>query len=155
MSDPAQIRTATFEDVPELLRHRRGMYEDMGYNDDVALTGMMATSEPYLREALANRTLHAWIATIEDRVAGGGLIIVSPWLSHPYDQQCRRATVLNVYVDPEFRRRGIARQLMQTMIEWCRHQGFVTVSLHASEFGRPLYESLGFAPTTEMRLKLQ
>jgi hypothetical protein len=28
------------------------------------------------------------------------------------------------------------------------------VSLHASDFGRPLYESLGFRPTNEMRLKL-
>jgi hypothetical protein len=43
---------------------------------------------------------------------------------------------------------------MQTMVGWCRQQGFVHVSLHASRMGRPLYESLGFEPTTEMRLKL-
>ncbi len=155
MNSAMLIREATLADIPELLRHRRGMYEDMGYTDDESLTGMMATSEPYLRKALANRTLHAWLAVIDNRTAGGGLIIVSPWLSHPYDQQCRRATVLNMYVDPEFRRRGIARQLMQTMIDWCRGEGFVNVSLHASKFGRPLYESMGFEPTTEMRLKLK
>jgi GNAT superfamily N-acetyltransferase len=149
------IRDATLADIPELLRHRRGMYEDMGYDDEVALVAMTETSRPYLREAMVNGTLHAWVATVDGRVIGGGLVIVSPWLSHPYDQQCRRATVLNMYVDPEFRRQGIARQLMQTMIGWCRNQGFVHVSLHASKFGRPLYESLGFEPTTEMRLKLK
>jgi len=153
--NPADIRAATLDDIPHLLRHRRGMYEDMGYNDDLSLRGMMATSQPCLREAMTNGTLYAWLATVEKRVVGGGLIIISPWLSHPYDQQCRRATALNVYVDPEFRRRGIARQIMQTMIDWCRQQGFVHLSLHASEFGRPLYESLGFEPTTEMRLKLK
>ena len=31
------IRQATLDDIPALLRHRRGMYEDMGYNDPVAL----------------------------------------------------------------------------------------------------------------------
>ena len=155
MSAEILLRPATSEDVPELLLHRRGMYEAMGYTDDKALAGMMKTSEPYLREAMANGTLHAWVAEAEGRVIGGGLIIVSPWLSHPYDQECRRATVLNMYVDPEFRRQGIARKLMQTMIAWCRKQGFAGVALHASDQGRPLYESLGFEPTTEMRLKLR
>jgi len=40
------------------------------------------------------------------------------------------------------------------MIEWCRKEGFVNVQLHASDQGRPLYESLGFKPTSEMQLKL-
>ena len=51
-----------------------------------------------------------------------------------------------MYTDPEFRRQGIARRLMQTMIDWCRKEGFVRVDLHASDKGRPLYESLGFEP---------
>ena len=81
-------------------------------------------------------------------------MIVTPWLSHPYDQQCRKASILNVYTYPEYRRQGVARQIMQTMIEWCRSEGFVQVDLHASKSGKPLYEALGFQPTTEMRLKL-
>jgi GNAT superfamily N-acetyltransferase len=155
MGEAAKIRIATLNDIPELLCHRRGMYEDMGYDHEESLAAMLRTSEPYLHAAMTNGTLHAWLAAVENRVVGGGLIIVSPWLSHPYDQQCRQATVLNVYVYPEFRRRGIARQLMQTMIDWCRKEEFVNLSLHASKQGRPLYESMGFEPTTEMRLKLK
>ncbi len=85
----------------------------------------------------------------------GGVVLISPWPSHPYDGQCRRATILNMYTDPPFRRQGIARRLMQTMIDWCREEGFVHVTLHASDKGRPLYESLGFEATNEMRLKLR
>jgi len=44
---------------------------------------------------------------------------------------------------------------MQFMIDWCREQGLAMVYLHATEDGRPLYESMGFEPTTEMRLKLK
>jgi GNAT superfamily N-acetyltransferase len=86
---------------------------------------------------------------------GGGAIVISPWPSHPYDGRCRRATILNVYTHPDHRKQGIGRQLMQTMIDWCRQQGFSFVSLHASKHGRHLYETLGFEPTNEMRLNLR
>jgi hypothetical protein len=41
------------------------------------------------------------------------------------------------------------------MIAWCKQEGFARVSLHASEHGRPLYESLGFEDSNEMRLNLR
>ena len=44
---------------------------------------------------------------------------------------------------------------MQEMIEWCRCEGYGSVSLHASEWGRPLYESIGFKPTNEMSLEMR
>ena len=148
------IRQATLNDLPELLRHRRGMYEDMGHKDGSALAGMVSTSENYLQQALADGSFRGWVAEANGRVVAGAAILISPWPSHPYDQQCRRATILNMYVDPKFRRQGIARRLMHAMLEWCRMQGFVNVQLHASDQGRPLYESLGFKPTNEMQLKL-
>jgi GNAT superfamily N-acetyltransferase len=148
------IRRATPSDLPAILRHRRGMYEAMGFSDTHALSSMISTSEPYLASALANGTFCAWMALAGEQIVGGGAILINPWPSHPYDLECRRATILNVYVDAAFRRQGIARRLMQTMIDWCRDEGFAAVYLHASNDGRPLYEKLGFEPTTEMRLKL-
>ena len=59
-----------------------------------------------------------------------------------------------MYTEPAYRRQGVARLLVRTMIEWCRAEGFVAVALHASKDGRPLYESFGFRPTNEMRLRL-
>jgi hypothetical protein len=41
------------------------------------------------------------------------------------------------------------------MTQWLKEQGFGSVVLHASDEGRPLYESLGFQPTNEMRLSLK
>jgi len=57
-------------------------------------------------------------------------------------------------VEREYRRQGIARKLMQSMIDWCRQQDFISVGLHASDEGRALYEQLGFEPTNEMQLEL-
>lgn len=155
MTSGISIREATQNDVPEILRHRRGMYEDMGYKDAAVLAGMAPTSKPYVARALADGSLRAWLAISAGQVVGGGAVLISPWPSHPYDQQCRRATILNLYVDREFRRRGIARRLMQTMIDWCKKDGFVFVTLHYSDDGRALYEFMGFKPSNEMRLELK
>jgi GNAT superfamily N-acetyltransferase len=148
------IREATSDDAPEILRQRRGMYQDMGYEDKAALDKMVSVCEAHLVRAIVDHSFRAWLALGERGIVGGGGVIVSPWLSHPYDLQCRRATILNVYVYPQFRRCGVGRRLMQAMIEWCRAKKFAAVYLHSSKDGRQLYESLGFEPTTEMQLKV-
>ena len=150
-----EIRPATSVDIPEILRQRRRMYEDMHDTDANALDSMVRSSSDYLTRALDDGSFHAWLAFDESRAVAGGAVIVSPWLAHPYDLGCRRATILNVYTNPAYRRRGIARQLMQAMIAWCKSGGFASVTLHASDDGRHLYESLGFESSNEMRLKLR
>ena len=70
------------------------------------------------------------------------------------DPRARRPWVVNVYVERAWRRRGLARKLMGLMIEWTRKECYPHLLLHASHDGRPLYESMGFAATNEMRLKL-
>ncbi len=131
------------------------MYEDMDCEDATALDAMAKLSAIYLATAIADGSFRAWLACENDRVVAGGAVLVSPWPAHPYDLECRRATILNVYTDPAYRRRGVARKLMQTMLAWCRREGFARVTLHASADGRHLYESLGFEPSNEMRLKLR
>ena len=46
MSLEVFIRRATLDDIPELLRHRRGMYEDMGYDDAEAMSKMVESCRP-------------------------------------------------------------------------------------------------------------
>ena len=58
--------------------------------------------------------------------------------------------IVNVYVDPLYRRQGLARQLLAAIIDWAPGAGIVRLVLHASPQGRPLYESLGFQAGNEM-----
>jgi GNAT superfamily N-acetyltransferase len=155
MNNGILIREATPRDIPEILRQRRAMYQDMDYKDTKKLAAMVATSAVYLSVALPAGSFRAWLAVSGERVVGGGAVLISPWPSHPNNGQCLRATILNVYTYPYYRKKGIGRQLMQTMIDWCRKEDFAFVSLHASKDGRHLYESMGFEPTNEMRLNLR
>lgn len=47
-------------------------------------------------------------------------------------------------VAQEYRGKGIGRQLMRTILEYCQRSRVATVKLDATPVGRPLYESLGF-----------
>ena len=55
-----------------------------------------------------------------------------------------------MFTERAWRRRGLARRLMELAIEWARVKGVAKLVLHASPQGRPLYERLGFEPTNEM-----
>jgi GNAT superfamily N-acetyltransferase len=145
------IRKATLADLPMLLSYRRAMAEEMDRADHFAVNRMIAALEPYLRSAIPEGRWHSWIAD----PGGCGSVEIVQWVPSRQDPTPRRAWIHSVYVEPSFRRRGIGRQLTQTIIQWCREQGFEWIYLHASDQGRPLYESLGFEPSSEMRLKLR
>ncbi len=150
------IRPATLADITEILHHRRAMFEDMGVTDSTLLAPMLLAAGKYLDEAMPQGNFRAWFAISEDtQIVGGCAVAISSSPPHPWDPRTRRAYILNLYVYPDHRRNGIARQLLQTTVDWCRTEGFNTVSLHASQHGRSLYESLGFTQTNEMRLKLR
>jgi GNAT superfamily N-acetyltransferase len=149
------IRPAMLADLTHILRHRRAMFRDMGRGSETELDEMLITGEAFFRAALPSGTYRGWLAETPDgRIAAGAGVTILSWPGAPGDAAGRRGWIQNVYTEPEFRRLGLARTLMEVAIEWCRAEGFQTLWLHASQYGRPLYESLGFLPTNEMRLKL-
>src|SRR5581483_5357618 len=150
------IRPATPEDVPALVRHRRMMWWDMGRRDQASLEMMENGAREYFHVAVRDGYYRGFLAVTEcGEVIGGGGIVISAWPGVLGQREPKRAMILNMYVEPEYRRRGIARQLMNTMIAWCKENGFIRVGLHASDEGRPLYEFLGFKPTNEMQLDFE
>lgn len=152
---PFHVRSANLHDLHHLVHHRRAMFEEMGHRDPVVLLQVERSSQEYFPEALHVGTYKAWLAeTSEARVVAGGGVVIANWPGYPGESLAKRAWILNMYTEPEARRLGIAKQLLQTMLDWCRTEGLRSVSLHASPAGRPLYESLGFQPTNEMRLNL-
>ncbi len=149
------IRTANVDDLNHIVHHRQAMFEEMGFRDPAVLDQVELSSQAYFSAALRTGAYKAWLAEdAKGRIVGGGGIVIADWPGFPGETHAKRAWILNMYTEPEARRRGIAKQLLQVIIDWCRTAGFRTVSLHASPAGRPLYESAGFQPTNEMRLTL-
>lgn len=149
------IRPATAANISTLIRHRRMMWWDMGRRDQEALELMEQAAMEYFSSAVPDGSYRGFLALDPaGQIIGGAGVVISPWPGNLGQRQPRRAMILNMYVEREHRRKGVARELMKVMIKWCRENEFASVGLHASEEGRPLYEQLGFLPTNEMRLNL-
>jgi GNAT superfamily N-acetyltransferase len=148
------IREAAPSESAIILHHRRSMFRDMGEGTVEELDRMVEVASPWLARALADGSYRHWLALDSSRrVAGGGGVLLCRWPANPKDLCTERAVILNVYTEPEFRKLGIARQIMLTILAWVKEQGLRSVNLHASDEGRPLYEKLGFEATNEMRLR--
>ena len=148
------IRETRPDDLEEILTHRRLMFYDMGRRDEGMLDVIVRSSRPPMQRYLAERSYRGWFAIASDgRVAAGAGLLITPLVSGPLNpDQINRAYLLNVYTYPKFRKRGLARLLTKSAIDWCRDHRFKVLWLHASDHGRPLYESLGFESSNEMKL---
>jgi len=148
------VRRASADDIDALVAHRRAMFVDMGYRDETALDSMAAKCHSWLLTRMNRGEYLAWLAIAPDHsiVAGAGLWLMD-WPPHMIGSG-RRGNILNVYTSVEFRRRGLAGELMKATMQWCRSNEVDTVVLHASSDGRRLYESMGFVATNEMRIQL-
>jgi len=149
------ITPATLTGIPTIVSHRRSMFAAMGYSDPAALDAMSSAFEPWLRRKMETGDYLAWFAISQDNAIAAGLgLWLMDWPPHLIGSGARRGNILNVFVRPENRRQGIARELMRVALEWCRASGIDHVILHSSVEGRHLYDSLGFTQTNEMRLLL-
>ena len=115
------IRKAMVADLATIMRHRRGMFYDIGFCDKAALDAMEAASAPFVKASLEEGSFRAWLAEVNGAVvAGGGLAIVG-YPSTPQDPNPRLAWILNIYSEPEHRRRGFAKAIVETIVGWCRN----------------------------------
>ena len=160
MSDHAiEIRRAALADSPVLALQRVSMFRDMGDAEPSIEAPLRAASDVQIREAMLAGEYFAWLAHVSgepQRIVGGAGVQLRRLLPRPDDDGTRvvigrEGVVLSVYVERDYRRRGVARRLLEAIIAWAPAADIVRLVLHASVEGRPLYESMGFRPTSEMR----
>lgn len=107
------------------------------------------------REYFLNGDQTTVLAKDGDRVVGCAsvsYITIMPTFSHPTG---KRAHLMNVYTNKDYRRQGLARKMVSMLLEEAKSKGCTEMSLDATEDGFPLYKSLGFNVNAEgMTLQL-
>ncbi|HEX5083214.1 MAG TPA: GNAT family N-acetyltransferase [Blastocatellia bacterium] len=152
MNSDYRIRRAVIDDAPIIAHQRSAMFRDMGDLSGEDVATLEKTALVHMRQMMAEQRYLGWLVERHGEVVAGAGIIISQLLPRPGAiEGGAQALICNVYCEPEHRRRGLARALMTAMLEWLRHERMAKIVLHASHDGRPLYESLGFVQTNEMR----
>jgi GNAT superfamily N-acetyltransferase len=127
------------------------MFRSMGWNEEE-----LKQTESIVREFLSANSdgdIECYLAMEDRNVVGGCALSVQKMLPSSRNRTGLQAYLHNMYVEPEYRGRGIATALLTFIFELCQKRGIQRFSLHASEMGRPLYERIGFEKSDNYYVK--
>jgi len=129
---------------------RQAMFLEAG-GDPENLRVMAEHFRPWLEERLDDGRYYGFALCAADQaVAAIGLMSID-WPPHPsHPTMDQRGYVLNVFVEPPYRRCGLASDLMQLAEAEFARRGIIFAVLHATEVGKPMYEQIGWRGTSEM-----
>jgi len=111
---------------------------------------LLVANRIYYRNHIADGSHIALVASEEGEDAGCGAVCFSDELPSPDNPTGHCAYIMNVYVREKFRRHGIARKIIEKLIEEAEKRDCRKIYLETTEEGRPVYESVGFVPMPDM-----
>ena len=98
----------------------------------------------YYHRHMADGTFVSWLAVDGEKIIGtSGMSFVEkpPYFSCPSG---KIGLLSSMYTDPDYRRRGIAKELLRRVVEEARDYGCGSVQITASDMGVLLYTDFGF-----------
>lgn len=144
------IRPLVPEDIDLVCDHRQRMFREAGRGDDV-LSPMAEPFRLWVAQRLGDGRYFGFVAEDGGRAIGGVGLMELDWPPHPmHPEDGRRGYVLNVFVEPDARGKGVARALMAAAEAEFKARGISYVVLHATAAGRRVYETEGWTATSEM-----
>lgn len=141
-----KIRKASADDAELIANARVALLDEAsGPLTGEEKSGLYASNKACIQEGLRSPSLVSFLAFDGDTLAGtcsATLYQVMPGIKLPEGKQ---AYLQNMYVAPEYRRRGIGRLLLAEVIKEAAERGHTKIILHASDMGRILFSKFGFA----------
>ena len=134
-------RKLTEEQLDTFIGLRIRQLREEGATEDIDL---VLPLQEYYRRHMADGTFVSWLAMDGERIVGtSGMSFVEkpPYFSCPNG---RIGLLSSMFTDPEYRRRGIARELLSRVVEEARAYGCGCVQITASDMGVLLYTDFGF-----------
>ena len=105
---------------------------------------LKAALEDFYHRHLADGTFVSWLAMDGDKIIGtSGMSFVEkpPYFTCPTG---RLGLLSSMYTDPNYRRMGIAKKLLDKVVNEARQYGCGSVWITASNMGVKLYTAYGF-----------
>ena len=143
----------TENELDTFIRMRIQQLREEGATEDIDLVPAL---HDYYSRHMADGTFVSWLAMDGDRIVGtSGMSFVEkpPYFGCPNG---RIGLLSSMFTDPDYRRMGIAKELLSRVINEARDYGCGTVQITASDMGVLLYTDFGFVKNKNfMHYKLQ
>ena len=156
MGENINIRRANLQENYLIAKHLYLMWQDIGVPDDSIESNWLEITKEYIDNARQQLFYQGFIADLNNTIVGSVScqIFAGLYPNIIKSEYRKQGYIWGVYVEPDYRRQGIAKKLMGEAIAYLKSIGCTKVILHASPQGKPLYPHLGFYENNEMRLDL-
>lgn len=147
------IREAIKSDEIVIAEHLCNIALELGVSPNSIRQDWLEKTVQFIARARQELRYKGFIAEIDDKIIGSAscqILELYPMVSEEY----QKGYIWGVYVDPAYRRQGIATKLMKQSIIYLKEIGCTKAVLHASETGKLLYSSLGYVESNEMVFSL-
>ena len=111
---------------------------------------LLTENRRYYARHVADGSHVAVVAAVDGEDAGCGAVCLYDELPSPENPNGRCGYIMNVYVRPQWRKRGIGTAITQRLVAIARNSGCGKVYLEATALGAPLYRDCGFRPMDGM-----
>lgn len=128
-------------DLEAFVNMRITQLREEGSTEDIDLVPALLD---YYHRHMADGTFVSWLAVDGDKIIGtSGMSFVEkpPYFSCPSG---KIGLLSSMYTDPDYRRQGIAKELLRRVVEEARAYGCGSVQITASDMGVLLYTDFGF-----------
>ena len=136
-----EYRRLTENELEIFIDIRINQLREEGAQEDIDLKPAL---KDYYNRHMADGTFVSWLAVDEDKIIGtSGMSFVEkpPYFSCPSG---KIGLLSSMFVSKEYRRHGIARELLYRVVNEAKEYGCGTVQITASDMGVLLYKDFGF-----------
>ena len=131
----------TKNELPVFIEMRINQLREEGAKEDIDLRPAL---ENYYNRHMEDGTFVSWLAFDGEQIIGtSGMSFVEkpPYFGCPSG---KLGLLSSMFTNPNYRRKGIARELLSRVVEEARKYGCGTVQITASDMGVKLYTDFGF-----------
>lgn len=136
-----EYRKLTEDDLDIFIEMRIHQLREEGAKEDIDLKPAL---RDYYHKHMADGTFVSWVAVDNGKIIGtSGMSFVEkpPYFGCPSGKM---GLLSSMFTNPDYRRMGIARELLHRVVEEARNYGCGTVQITASDMGVKLYTAYGF-----------
>lgn len=138
-------KRAGLEDIELLVKTRLEVLRAANcLSEDTEMPLVEQQSREYYEECLREETHTAYLVFDGERFIGAGGVSFFRVMPTYHNPTGWKAYIMNMYTNPDYRRKGIAYHTLELLIEEAKRKGIRHISLEATDMGRLLYESYGF-----------
>ena len=145
MNNLVNVEKAGIDDIEALVKMRlEYLIEDNGNLNDSEVIEIKRKLPDYFKKHISN-DLCIFVVREEQTIVACAFLLVIEKPMSPAFINGKTGTVLNVYTCPDYRHKGYARLIMETLLEEAKKLQLSVVDLKSTDDGYYLYKSVGFA----------